>query len=676
MGKRRMRLKRTRIGIFMFLVLVLCVMDGKTLPSPSFIVREYDGLPCMWQNGLPYFGRFKEAGSRDYISLAGDWKFAADRDDSGEAAGYYRPEFDDSGWGAMPVPGVWNVKDSELSHYEGAAWYRRTFTATDKIPEGLVRLHFDGVIFHARVWLNGQYLGAHSGGYSAWSLDATDAIRPGVNQVTVRVDNRRDYTDVPPKLWEGEKLGWWPYGGISRLAMVEFAPEVCINKLVIETDALKGRDGMVTVSGLVYNHGDEPADVSVYATVPSRGKWTPQEFGERRITVPAKDCARFEYPWVIISGVEHWSNQSPSRYPLEVVVTTADGKKDWISEMFGMRKFEIKDGGVYLNFEPYWMCGMNRHEDLPETGLYQPLEMMERDMALLRELNVNHMRPAHYPNDPRWLDLCDREGITVIHEIPLYQAGSGLMKWVEARARTKRKDKTVALGAGYNTLGQMTDPDMLMNAEQQLIEMIERDRNHPSVIMWSVGNENFTFIPSSRKMYKRLIATARRFDPSRPVTFAIMCGPGISPLLEQTGDMADVLCLNEYYGWYFGEAEGVAGLLDRFHKKYPDKPIIVSEFGAGTVYGRHEDPAEKFSEEYQVQVLETQYRIMLERPYVVGAMPWIFADFRCPWFMDEHPVYHMNLKGIVDYERNKKAAFDTMSRIYGEIESKGRPESR
>jgi beta-glucuronidase len=229
------------------------------------------------------------------------------------------------------------------------------------------------------------------------------------------------------------------------------------------------------------------------------------------------------------------------------------------------------------------------------------------------------------------------------------------------------------VGGDYHTLRQMEDPELIENAELELIEMIERDRVHPSVVMWSVGNENFTFLPSARGMYEKLIATARRFDPDRPVTFALLVGPGVSPLLEQTGDLGDVISLNEYYGWYFGKAEGVAGMLDRFHKKYPDKLIIVSEFGAGTVAGRHADPPEKFSEEYQQYFFETQFPLILSRPWVVGTMPWALADFRCPWFGAEHPVPEMNLKGLVDYNRRKKAAFDALANIYAEIEKTGAP---
>ena len=659
-----MRVKSFLPAVLLIVSLALPVLSK----SAGFEVREYDGMPSMWQNGLPYFGRFADT-DRPAQDLAGMWSFTIDPQDRGEELEYFSPALDTTGWEKMPVPGVWNTRDSEHAGYEGAAWYRTVFVADRGVKGGLPRLYFDGVIFHGKVWLNGELLGDHSGGYTAWSVDATDAIIPGGdNLLVVRVDNRRSYVDVPPKLWQQEKLGWWPYGGIARVARLEWSPAVTINKLVVEAvPDLKG-SGTLAVSGLVYNHGDKGREVELSAKTASGAKEI--KAGRTTVTVPAGDCARFDLGRVSVEDVRLWSNHDPHLYKLSVYLDS-DAGDETISEVYGFRSFEIKGTEIFLNGESYWMRGINRHEDDPETGLYQTDTRMDEDMALLKELHVNHMRPGHYPNDARWVDRCDNEGMTLIHEIPLYQAGSGIMKWIEAKIQKRRKGVPWHISEEYPTLKQMNDPELINNARQQIIEMIERDRNHPSIIMWSVGNENFTFLKRSQKMYEKLIATSRRFD-DRPVTFALLSSPFyITPMLERTGHLADVIMLNEYYGWYFGKPEKVGKFLDRVHKKYPDKPIIVSEFGAGTVYGRHETPPGKFSEEYQAHVYETQYRHFLDdRPWVVGAMPWILADFRCPWFLEEHPIYMMNLKGVVDYERNKKMAFSTLSRIYGEMAEK------
>jgi len=657
-------------------VVMLIAPAGGASPT-DFEIRDYAGLPGLWWGGLPYFGRFHQT-DRAVQDLAGEWRFSADPGDRGEELGFHLPGFDESGWELMAVPGVWNAADSKYSHYEGAAWYRLRFRAGPGVAGGLARLYFDGVCFSGRVWLNGIFLGEHRGGYSAWSLEAGRALRPGEdNLLAVRVDNRRGYADVPPKLWEQEKLGWWPYGGIARLARLEWSGPATLNKLVIESPLLEDGRARLRVSGLVYNHSKAAMPVTVRARLLPRGGFAGADLGEVKIETPARDCARFDLAALELEGVRAWEPGSPELYRLELELAY-EGGSERIAERVGFRSFEIKDRGLFLNGRPFWLRGMNRHEDDPETGLYQSDARLEEDLALLHELEVNHLRPGHYPSDPRWLDRLDEAGITVTEEIPLYQAGSGLMKWFEAVFIKRNPRVPLRVGGGYPTLRQMQDQELLKSAQLQLIEMIERDRNHPAIIMWSVGNENFTFLNRARTMHESLLETSRRFDPSRPATFALLVGPVVSPALERTADLSEIIFLNQYYGWYFGRPEGVGGLLDRFHEKYPDKPIIVSEFGAGAVRGRHSDPPLKFTEDYQAFFYEVQFAEILSRPFVHGTMPWVFSDFRCPWFKEEHPVYEMNLKGLVDYHRNKKAAFEVVRGIYSglaERAGRGTPES-
>ncbi len=659
-------MKTTKMTAMVILLLLLFAAGGVSSFQSSLLIKDYSGMPCLWDNGLPYFGRFADT-NRDVLDLSGTWRFKTDPANKGESSGFHLPDFDHGAWETEPVPGVWNRQDSEHSHYKGQAWYRLSFTPQKNNSGGLYRLYFDGVCFHAKVWLNGDYLGEHSGGYTAWSVDATDALLPGKkNVLAVMVDNRRSYIDVPPRLWKKEKLGWWPYGGIARTARMVRSPAVSINKAVIHAVPQQGGKGRLSVSGLVYNHHSEAREVTVAARLRKGTEVICSELEHIKLSVPAKDCARFDLGEKLIGEIEAWSPSSPSLYTIELEAAGTDAV-DKVEEKIGFQRFESKEGELLLNGEPMWFRGMNRHEDDPQTGLYQTGERMDRDMELIKELHVNHMRPGHYPNDPRWLYLCDREGISLTEEIPLYQASSGILKWFEAVFIKGRKNVPPRVGEGYPTLSQMTDPELLDNASQQLIEMIERDRNHASIIMWSVGNENLTYIKSARKMYEHLMGVCKRFDPEREVTFALLCGPGVSPLLEKTGDMPDVLFLNEYYGWYFGEAEGVGSLLDKVHKKYPGKPIVISEFGAGTVAGQHSKEPEKFSEEYQAHVYESQFAQVSKRPWVKGTMPWILADFRCPWFKEEHPVYEMNLKGILNYDRShKKMAFETIRDFYKE----------
>jgi len=255
----------------------------------------------------------------------------------------------------------------------------------------------------------------------------------------------------------------------------------------------------------------------------------------------------------------------------------------------------------------------------------------------------------------RWLDACDREGILLLEEIPLYQAG-----W------------------GVKSLSATTKNRLYTEAARQLIEMIERDRNHPSIVMWSIGNECLTPYPSIRQLYKRLYSMSKRFDHGRPVTFAIFIAPyPLSPTLDISAGIADVISVNEYYGWYFNEPEQVGGLLDAVHRKWPDKPVIVSEFGAGSVKGLSGGKLypgglgsrRDYSEAYQAHLYEAQFRYILKRPFVVGTIPWVFADFR-EEKMPNKPIPNMDLKGFVTYHREKKKAYDVVKTVYRGIKQK------
>jgi beta-galactosidase/beta-glucuronidase len=258
---------------------------------------------------------------------------------------------------------------------------------------------------------------------------------------------------------------------------------------------------------------------------------------------------------------------------------------------------------------------------------------------------------AHYPHDPRWLDACDKAGIMVIHEVPHYHIGIGI------------KSEIVMLG-----------DKLINNISRQLVETIERDRNHPSIVMWSIGNENGTFKYTVKNFHQKLYDLSKEVDPDKPVTFAISGGPMLN-YLEVTAGVGDVIFLNEYFGWYYGEPEGISDYLDKIHKKYPDKPIVVSEFGAGSfkeatgeMYSFDLGISRDFTEDYQAQVYETQLSYILEKPYVTGTMPWVFADFQDD-YRAKNPVQWFNLKGLVTHDREKKKAFYLFAEVYGKIKA-------
>jgi len=639
-----------KLCIVSMVIIIAALSGARASRDRTPFLREVEGVPVLFENDMPYFTRFQET-DHELLDLAGTWRFKPDPDDAGMERGWHEPELDDSDWFDHPVPGSWNSQRDEWLYYQGAGWYRTWFTPPDSMRGKFNRLVLDGVAYRGDVFINGEPAGSHQGGFSRWSLDVTDRLKYGKeNLLAIRVDNRRDYTSLPALKVKGGALGWWFYGGIHRVAMIESGPSVTIPKLAATTDHLGG----IRCEGVLYNHGAdrEEAEVSVrLADLSGRsienlfnGKLAPDGGG--------MSAFRFEDK---LEGVKPWSPDQPgNRYVLEVSVKSGAGWERQ-SVQIAFKTFEFRGTQAYLNGEPVFLRGVNRHEDFPGAGQVLTDKWMEKDLELLDELHVNFMRPAHYPHDPRWLDACDRAGIMITHEIPFYQLGSSIPS-----ARAVMGDK------------------LFHNAARQLAETIERDRNHPCVVMWSVGNENRTFLPWVKKFHKKLIGVSRRMDPARPVTFAVSTDWFFSPWYEITAELADVIFINEYYGWYFDGSEGVSEYLDKVHRKWPEKPVVVSEFGAGA-YAEVDGETEysvgmvdrDFTCEYQAWHHKTQLEIFLSKPFVTGTMPWVFADFRDDK-RPNNPKKDFNLKGLVTYDREKKPAFEVVAEVYERIEEGSR----
>jgi beta-glucuronidase len=656
------------LNILLLIILSTCG-EGSGTGEVLFEVREVEGEPYLWEYGMPYFSRFQET-DHLMLDLSGTWRFKPDPEDKGRQERWWGSGYDDSSWFAHPVPGVWNVQKPEWLDYTGPGWYRRVFFVPELFQGRFNRLVIEGICFHAEVWINGKFLGQHNGGYTEFSLDISRQLNyGGKNVLSIRVDNVLGMKDVPPRTWIGGRLGWLEYAGIHRGIRIESSPEATVFKLAVQ--ALPDKDGLgdFFAKVFVFNHSPSIQDVRIALIIQDEtGRRPLKLFPPQRKKLPGGAVGLFSFSGRVF-GIKPWSPAHPGNLYNLVVGLSSDSGAEEQSFQIGFRRVEVKGTWLLLNDLAYYIRGINRHEDDPATGLYEQDDLIKQDMEMLKELGVNHVRPAHHPSDPRFLDACDRVGITLTEEIPLYQASLGLYKWFDAKFLKHRDDLPWADWGDRGMLSQINDPDLIENATQQLIEMIEHDRNHPSIIMWSLGNENMSFLPRSRIIFEHLYQTARRFDPDRPVTFAIITFPLLSPALERTADIGDLIMVNEYIGWYIGEVDDLRAYLEKLHARYPDKAILISEFGAGAEPGRHDEKVlpEKFSEEFQAHLLKATWEVILEKPYVIGGMPWCFADFRCAQWDESHPVPLMNLKGVVDYNRKKKLAFDTLKEIYQDI---------
>jgi len=634
---------------FIIILAILLQLSCYQVNDEGLGVKEINGIPVLFEYGIPYFTRFQRT-DHFQLNLSGAWKFKIDPEDKGVSERWFEPGIDDKDWFEHPVPGSWNVQKKEWLDYVGAGWYRRRFIVPKEFSERFNRLTLDGVSFKADVYLNGKFLGSHSGGFSRFNFDVSEQLNYGAeNFLAIRVDNRRDWDSLPPKIYEKGPLGWWAYGGIHHQVLVESGPMITVCKLAVNAE----HTGRINLQAAVYNHKAENSQPMVFIGLEDLAGNPVADLLYQETLIPGKELWAFKIERSV-ENIKPWSPEEPNFYRLRVRITAGDGAEDQTIDI-GFRTFEIKSNKIYFNGKPFYIRGINRHEDDPETGRYQSDARIQKDIELIHQLDANLIRTSHYPNDPRFLDACDKEGILVMEEISLHQVG-----WCLKGVNTARKSA------------------LFYNAGRELIQTIERDRNHPSLVMYSLGDESFTFIPTIRILHRRLYELAKRFDREKPVTLAIVTVPyRITPWLEMTAGIGDIISVNEYYGWYYGDISQLSAFLDSLYKKWPHKPIIISEMGAEGIIGKDDGKlypigygkARDFSEDYQLKFYKEQLSAIKSKPYISGVIPWVFADHRD----DKRPkssIPLMNTKGVLTYDRKKKKVFNLLSEFFLEMENK------
>ncbi|MEW6203413.1 MAG: glycoside hydrolase family 2 TIM barrel-domain containing protein [bacterium] len=637
-------------GLFSFITAVGVLADEDTIKG---IISETDYELYLMQNGLPYPSDFKSrSGSRtERIGLDGEWLFQTDPEDNGVSEGWFKPEHTREDWRISTVPGSWNAIFPDLFRYKGDAWYARKVGKLSDINDKLAIIRIGAAFLESEVWFNGRRLGGHSGGYTpAYYEIKPEMWEDNENWLVVRIDNRISGKTVPaaPTLFHTDHHGWYPWGGINRDVYIETVSPVFIFKADVRAVPINSyKDGDFTAYIGIYNHSDKDNIVELNAVIREAHKGGGREirFESYRATIPMKGIKFLELH-ANIRNITLWHTAPEGNVASYQLISElkSDYGKDSVNLDFGFREFKIQDGGLYLNGKPHFLYGINRHEDAPGLGPVQSEEFMETDIGLLKELGVNHIRPGHYPCDEEFLNMLDEAGITATEEIPAYQL----------------------------TSSEMSNPDITAIAETQLIEMIERDRNHPSIIIWSLANEISTYEPPSRDFIRRLNKTAKKWDPTRYTTVAIAGNP-YTPV-DYVSGIVDVVSINEYFGWYYGQIEDLDKFLDKYHKKFLRKPFVISEFGADALLGRHIDEIKKeshhdhsYSEEFQDDFYRRHWEIISAKPYIVGTMPWVFADFHMEWTPltgKPHPVEWMNLKGLLTINREKKMSFYTIQEFY------------
>ena len=507
----------------------------------------------------------------------------------------------------LKVPGDWNTQRASLLYYEGPMWYERDFTYAAK-PHDHVYLRVGAANYRSWFWVNGQKVCEHEGGYTAFACDVTVALHDGSNFVVAAVDNTRHEDNVPTL-----QTDWWNYGGLIREVSLIEVPETFIDQYDLHLDRGEGS----VIEGWVHVM-DGPPGEKVEVSIP--------ELGARATAITDADGKALVR--MSVNGLQRWTPEEPKLYKVDL---SAGG--DAVHELMGFRTIETRGTEILLNGKPIFLRGVAIHAEAPyRTGRAYSDQDADTLLGWAKELGCNYVRLAHYPHDETMLRAADRLGLLVWSENPVYWAL------------------------------EFDNPKVLAKAEQQLDEEINTSRNHSAIILWSMANETPN-TPERTRFIETEASHARSLDPTRLITAALLVRTeGHTKIVDDPlGQTLDVIGINEYIGWY----EGHPDLADTTQWKIDyQKPLIVSEFGAGAKAGLHGSKDERWTEEYQAEVFRHQLPMLNKIPQLRGMSPWVLMDFRSPnrpltGIQDE-----FNRKGLVSDQGQKKLAFSVLEKAY------------
>jgi beta-glucuronidase len=537
----------------------------------------------------------------------------------------------------IAVPSSWNDQFEDGRDYLGSAWYQTDFDLPWGWDEKRIMLRFGSVNYLADVWLNGQSLGSHEGGHLPFEFDVTSFVKESDNQLIVRVDGSLAFDRVPPGNVTGDpadffpshagnypqaQFDFFPYCGIHRPVQLYATPHAYLSDVTVQTQ-IEGVNGKVHVS--VEGSGDFAGTVRFHLNGYGHHSAVESVFSnnEAKADINVPDAA-------------FWSPSNPSLYDLTVEMFQDGTVIDTYSLKIGIRTIQVDGDRLLLNGEPIRLTGFGRHEDFPVVGRGYLPSLIVKDYALMQWIGANSFRTSHYPYSEQMLDMADELGFLVIDETPsvgLYFREDGLEK--------------------RNAL-----------CEQYVREMIARDKNHPSVIMWSLANEPHSTEPNAYPFFKGLYDEAKALDSTRPVTLVSFIGAD-----EQAFEFCDLMCLNRYLGWYThgGRIDEAISLLstelDELYEKF-NKPILLAEFGADAMPGHHAQPPEMFSEEYQAELVVRYIELLRQKPYVIGEHVWNMCDFKTSQGITR--VGGLNYKGVFTRDRRPKLAAHRLRELWSQ----------
>ncbi|MCP4749729.1 MAG: beta-glucuronidase [Proteobacteria bacterium] len=576
----------------------------------------------------------RESETRELKDLSGLWKFKVDFDNEGRSKEWFKRPLEDSI--EMAVPASYNdiVQDAAVRDHVGDVWYETDIFVSKNWWNERVVLRIGSATHYGAFWINGVFAAEHQGGYTPFEADISASLEFGKsNRITVCVNNELSYSTIPPgRIVEagGKRIqryfhDFFNYSGLHRPVRIYTTSKEYVEDITVTTD-YQGTEGTVKYS--VGTNGDSPIRVVVT-----------DEDG----TVVGS--AEGKKGTVRVPEVKLWQPGQAYLYTLQVLIQDGQGGLlDSYRLPIGVRTVEVKGHHFLINGKPFYFKGFGKHEDMEIKGKGLDHVVNLKDFNLMKWMGANSFRTSHYPYSEEIMNMADREGLVVIDET----AAVGL-----------HVEMSPALGRGPRkpTFSEERIGSAALESHLQGIrELIARDKNHPSVVMWSVANEPAGEEDGALPYFEAVTAETRSHDPSRPVccvnimlAFAGVC---------KISHLFDALCLNRYFGWYIdgGNLDKAAMDLENELNAWNNlhgKPIIVTEYGADTVAGLHQDPPIMWSEEYQCEFLDSYHRVFDKLEFVVGEHVWNFADFATSQGINR---VDGNKKGVFTRHRRPKAA--------------------
>ena len=565
---------------------------------------------------------------RHTTSLNGKWHYIVDVQEEG----YYDYRMNPTRWGffrnakpqkpedlieydfdkaeEMELPSDWNTRDERLFFYEGTVWFYKKFNVQGskfKAEKRRALLYFGAVNYDAHVYVNGNHVGHHIGGFTPFNYDVTDQLKDGENFVIVKVDNKRHAEDVPTQIFD-----WWNYGGITRDVLLVDVPETYVENYSLQLVSLEGRRLAFSVK---LNKAEAGRRVTL--SIPEL------KLKKELITAADGTATTFMKAKPVL-----WSPATPKLYKVDI---TMDGET--LSDEIGFRKIETRGKQILLNGEPIFLKGISIHEEKPNGGGRANCTADAHTLlSWAKELGCNFVRLAHYPHNEYAVREAERMGILVWSEIPVY--------WTIAWKNF----------ATYQ------------NAEAQLHDMIARDHNRANVIIWSIANET-PHSPERDQFLGRLATYARTQDSTRLISMAMEV-TGASNyhnrLQDNMNKYVDVVSFNQYIGWYRDVNDA-----PKMTWEIPyNKPVIISEFGGGAKAGYHGEKNQRWTEEFQENLYRENTAMLDKIEGLAGTTPWILKDFRSPRRVLTGIQDYYNRKGLFSDDGQKKKAFFVLKEWY------------